>query len=322
MINYVCIAKLFPSAGISGVLGVPVQDPKEVNEYWDAMGIVPGQQVRFVRLTAIPDHAKPHLKVGDIVCKFPGLSERFLDVLRPVETAYLASSWRTEPVDWEHAEEVRSRSIENNSWEASSDNYQIAICDPEGRLAVLRARKGTPKRLFKTAYAVLQETERDKMRMKVDKTVDYRLDPDRKKRCAWTTLRYLHGYLLKNGPIVDPEKLHWVRKLVRRHNEIVCSLPNPKLENRQIRMHTRRRSKHAREFWHRIRREYLIDSEKLPRPLAFIASKREVRWIRVTLDEVEEVLKYIDWPEWKDIRDPVHFSNLNYSVESGSKAWN
>ena len=322
MVRFVCLAKLFPSAGIAGVLGVSVEDSAEIEDYREALGINPSQVVRFVRLTAIPDHAQPHLKAGDVVCKFDGLSERFLDVLRPVETAYLHGRYQSGEIDWELAEEVRSFAIENSCWEIGTDNYQVAISDPSGRLAVLRMKSGSPRKLFKTAYAALQQTRRDRERLEQNPAVGYLVDPNWKEKCARATFKFLHKWLFENGPVVDPSKIYWFKKKLKKHNEMMCNLPQTRLDDHQIRMHTRRNNKNSSDFWSRVRREYLVDEDSLPRPLSFVASKREVRWVRITIEEAEQVLSYIDWPEWSPFNDPIHFSALNHRSVSGAKAWN
>tara|TARA_R110002020_G_scaffold475194_2_gene709039 strand:- start:2288 stop:3256 length:969 start_codon:yes stop_codon:yes gene_type:complete len=322
MVRFVCLAKLFPAAGIPGVLGITVEDDAEIEEYRDEMGIDLNQSVQFVRLTAIPEHAQPHLRAGDVVCKFDGLSERFLDVLRPVETAYMHSQYKSGDIDWDLAEDVRSRSIEKTSWELGTDNYQVAICDPFGRLAVFRMSVGAPRKLFKTAYVGLKQTKRDRDRVEPNPAIGYLVDPHWKHKCSWATFRFLHKWIFDNGPVVDPKKFYWFKKILRRHNDLMCSIPMSRLDDHQIRMHTRRKSKDASDFWSRVRREYLVDEDSLPRPLSFVGSKREVRWVRITLEEAEGVLDYMVWPEWSDLKDPIHFSALNHRTASGSKAWN
>jgi hypothetical protein len=322
MVRFVCLAKLFPSVGIVGVLGVSVEDTAEIEDYREALGIDLSQVVRFVRLTAIPEHAQPHLKAGDVVCKFDGLSERFLDILRRVETTYLQSRYQAGEIDWELAEDVRSLSVEKSSWEIDTDNYQVAISDPSGRLAVLRMKSGSPRKLFRTAYAALQQTKRDRDRIETNPAVGYLIDPNWKEKCAWATFKFLHKWLFDNGPVVDPSRFYLFKKKLRKHNEMMCNLPLSRLDDHQIRMHTRRNNKHSSDFWSRVRREYLVDEDSLPRPLSFVSSKREVRWVRITMEEAEHVLGYIIWPEWAELNDPIHFSALNHKAVSGSKSWN
>tara|TARA_R100000988_G_C3971754_1_gene151830 strand:+ start:129 stop:1094 length:966 start_codon:yes stop_codon:yes gene_type:complete len=321
MNKYVCLAHRFPAAGIEGVLGVPVQNEDEINDYKRHMlGVVPNQRIRFVRLTSIPDQAKNHLKVGDVVIKYDGLSEKFLDVLRPVETAYLLSKYKAGDIDWEHAEDVRRYSLESFRWQISSDGYQIVICDPHGRLAILRGQHGTPRRLFPTAYCLLQETENDKKLVSDDPYVGRRVSISNKQRCAWATMRFIHHCLFKHGPVVDSSIMYEFKKKIRRHNRVFTDLPKVEFSN-FVRLHTRRTHKHSQDFWGRVRKEYLDDPASLPRPLSFIASKRSVRWVRLTMEEVEEVLNYVEWDEWTKFRDPLHFSNVR-KKSSGSAEWN
>ena len=158
MNDYVCLARRFPAVGIEGVLGVPVTSESEIDEYLEALPVPTDEaKVKFVRLTAIPEKSQDHLKPDDVVVKYEGLSERFLDILRPVETAYYNTGYQSGDIDWELAEEARSQSFETGKWSITKDGSQIAVSDPDGRLAVLRGSKGTSRTLFKYAYVVYVE---------------------------------------------------------------------------------------------------------------------------------------------------------------------
>jgi|TARA_Y100000114_G_scaffold153421_1_gene173332 hypothetical protein len=321
MTKYVCLAHRFPAAGIDGVLGVTVQNQDEINEYKKyMMGVIPNQVIHFVRLTSIPDHAKNHLKVGDVVIKFAGLSEKFLDVLRPIKTAYFLSKYKAGEIDWDHAENVRRVSIETQQWEASSDGFQVAICDPDGNLAVLRGKKGTPRRLFSLAYSILQETDHDKKLVSADPFLDRRQTVMEKQRLAWCTMRFIHFYILKHGPVVDSALFYSFKKKIKTHQKAVQNVPKLEIGNK-LRLHTRRTRKRSQDFWRRVRVEYLNDPGSLPETLAFVASKRVVRWARVDNDEVEDILNFVEWDEWDEIDDPLHFSNTNPRGSSSSR-WN
>jgi len=309
MKDYVCLVNRFPAAGIEGVLGLPVDSEAEIATYRSC--ILPEgspQGVQFVRLTAIPESAKNHLKPGDIVVKYDGLSEKFLDVLRKVETATMVSKYKTKPIDWEHAEDVRAKSLATGTWQLSSDRYQVAISDPDGRLAVLRAKKGTPRRLFPAAYTILLETEHDKKLASYDPYIERKVGVAHKQRCAWATMRFIHQYLFKHGPDVDSSGLYLFKKRIRVHNRAMLGVPDQEF-GRYMRLHTRRTDKLAQNFWRRVRRQYIEDPESLPSSLAFVASKRVVRWVRLEDDEIEKILNYVEWEEWSDLRDPMHFSN-------------
>ena len=129
MTDYVCLARRFPAKGIDGVLGVPVTSPDEIDSYLEELPVpVAADKVRFVRLTAIPEKSQSHLKSGDVVVKYSGLSERFLDVLRPVETASMNTNYKSGEIDWPLAEEAREKAVESALQAASADN--TAMNDP------------------------------------------------------------------------------------------------------------------------------------------------------------------------------------------------
>ena len=316
MTDYVCLARRFPAKGIDGVLGVPVTSPDEIDSYLEELPVpVDADKVRFVRLTAIPEKSQGHLKSGDVVVKYSGLSERFLDVLRPVETASMNTNYKSGEIDWPLAEEARGKALESGEWSLTCDDHQVAICDPSGRLAVLRGAFATPRRLFKYAFAVLLQTERDRRRVTYDPYKGHLSMPSDKPRWAWATFRFLHHYIMSNGPVVPNGQYHQLKKMLKRHHRVSMSLPTPAI-GPYLRLHTRRTHKHTQEFWKRAQIEYLKDPDSLPRALSFVASKKgEARWVRVELSEVDEILRCVSWPEWNDCHDPFHFSTfLNHRI--------
>ena len=312
MTDYVCLARRFPAKGIEGVLGVPVTSKDEIGGYIKELPVpVEESSVRFVRLTAIPEKSSNHLRAGDVVIKYQGLSERFLDVLRPVETAILNTNYKSGEIDWDLAEEARREAFEKGDWAVSSDSYQVAICDPDGRLAVLRGRRTTPRSLFKYSFAVLLQTDRDKKRVTYDPYMDHTTLPPDKPRWAWSTFRFLHHYIMSNGPIVPNGRFHALKKMLKRHHRISISMPKPGI-GPYLRLHTRRTHKHTQEFWKRVRIEYLNDPDSLPTPLAFVASRQTVRWVRLELSDIDDIMKCVEWSEWSDFYDPFHFSPVTH----------
>ena len=319
MTDYVCLARRFPAKGIDGVLGVPVTSSDEIDAYIEKLPVpVEADKVRFVRLTAIPEKSKKHLNEGDIVIKYHGLSERFLDVLRPVETSVMNTNYKSGEVDWKLAEQARKDAFERGDWAVTSDNHQVAISDPGGRLAILRGAHATPRRLFKYSFAVLLQTDRDRRRVTYDPYIGHMTMPSDKPRWAWATFRFLHHYIMSNGPVVPSGRFHDLKKMLIKHHKMAMTMPKPDL-GPYLRLHTRRTHKHTQEFWKRVRIEYLNNPNSLPRPLSFVASKQDVRWVRVELSEIDDIMKCVAWPEWSDFHNPFHFSLMTHKR---SQSWN
>ena len=310
MNDYVCLARRFPAAGIDGVLGVPVSSHIEISEYLQALPVpVDETKVKFVRLTAIPEKSKGHLSQNDVVVKYEGLSERFLDILRPVKTAQYNISYKSGEIDWDLAEQARQNAFESQRWALTNDTQQVAICDPEGNLAVLRATKGTSRRLFKYAYSVFLDNHRDKNRVTKNPYKEYTVLPSDKPKWAWSTFKFLHYWIFKNGPVVGKGRWHELKKKLKKHHAAIQQVPTPEL-GPYLRLHTRRTHPDTQEFWKRCRIQYLDDPEALPIALSFVASKDEVRWVRVLVSDIDDLLKCVDWEEWSDFHDPFHFSTF------------
>ena len=310
MNDYVCLARRFPAAGIDGVLGVPVSSHIEISEYLQALPVpVDETKVKFVRLTAIPEKSKGHLSQNDVVVKYEGLSERFLDILRPVKTAQYNIGYKSGEIDWDLAEQARQNAFESQGWGLSNNCQQVAVCDPEGNLAVLRATKGTSRRLFKYAYSVFLDNYRDKDRITKNPYKEYTVLPSNKPRWAWSTFKFLHYWIFKNGPVVGEGRWHELKKKLKKHHAAIQQVPTPEL-GPYLRLHTRRTHPKTQEFWKRCRIQYLDDPESLPVALSFVASKNEVRWVRVLVSVIDDLLRCVDWEEWSDVHDPFHFSTF------------
>ena len=310
MNDYVCLARRFPSMGIDGVLGVSVTSPSEIEDYLQALPVpVDDDKVKFVRLTSIPEKSKGHLMVNDVVVKYDGLSERFLDILRPVKTAQYNTGYKSGDIDWELAEQARQHAFETGKWSVSNDTYQVAVCDPDGNLAVVRGAKGTSRTLFKYAYAVYLDNERDKRRVTHNPYKQYSSIPSDKPKWAWSTFKFLHYWVFKHGPVVGPGKWHGFKKKLKKHHDAIQRVPTPEL-GPYLRMHTRRGHRRTQEFWKRCRIEHMKDPESIPRALSFVASKNEVRWVRVLVSEIDDLFKCADWDEWSDLTDPFHFTTF------------
>ena len=81
MNDFAWLARRFPAVGIEGVLGVPVTSESEIEQYLEALPVPTDEaKVKFVRLTVIPEKSQGHLNPDDVVVKYEGLSERFLDI--------------------------------------------------------------------------------------------------------------------------------------------------------------------------------------------------------------------------------------------------
>jgi len=310
MNDFVCLARRFPAAGIEGVLGVHVSSDEEINQYLEALPVpVDDAKVKFVRLTAIPEKSKSHLRQNDVVIKYDGLSERFLDILRPVKTAHYNTGYQSGETDWELAEQARQKAFETGDWAVTNNSRQIAVCDPEGNLAVVCASKGTARTLFKYAYAVYLDNDRDKERITKNPYKQYSSLPSDKPRWAWSTFKFMHFWLFKHGPVVGKGRWHEFKKKLRKHHSAIQRVPKPEI-GPYLRLHTRRTHSRTQEFWKRCRIEYLNDPESIPASLAFVASKNEVRWVRVLVSDIEELFQCVDWDEWSDFADPFHFSTF------------
>lgn len=314
MIDYVCLARRFPAAGIEGVLGVTVSSDEEINQYLQALPVPADEaKVKFVRLTSIPEKSQGHLNKNDVVVKYDGLSERFLDVLRPVKTAYYNTGYKSGQIDWDLAEHARQLAFENEDWATTNNTHQVAICDPQGNLAVMRGSRGVSRTLFKYAYAAYPDNSQDKDRITDNPYKQYTIPPLDKPRWAWSTFRFLHFWIFKNGPVVDGGRFYELKKKLKKHHSCIQRVPTPELGN-YLRLHTRRTHPKTQEFWKRCRIQYLEDPESIPRALSFVASKDEVRWVRVSVSEIDDLLKCVDWDEWLDFDDPFHFSTFKSKV--------
>jgi hypothetical protein len=306
MNKFVCVSRLYPARGVPGVLGIAVRNPAEVVKYAEAMSVNIGSKVLFTRVTSVPEEFADHLFVDDVICKFDGISEEFLDVLRPVQTSVYKSTRYQVSVDWGVAEEVRTKAMMSDRWEVSLSKNQLCIADRRGSLAVTRVICNLRNmllpawELFKKKRTVASEQEI---------------------RAVWRTMRWIHGKMMADGP--DCSSISWplLSIQVRTHFDTSRQIPVSTVDNRTCTMMTRQKTKIQRMFWHKIRLIYLEDPNLLPAPFAFIPTKRLVKQIVVTEEEAEQCLEYVDWDEWNSLRPPIAFKVRDMSTKQSRYKW-
>ena len=306
MNKFVCVSRLYPAKGVPGVLGIAVRDVSEIVKYAEAMSVNIGSKVLFTRITSVPDEFLEYLFVGDVICKFAGISEEYLDVLRPVETSVYKSTRHPVSIDWDVAEDVRTKAMMSYRWDVSLSKNQLCISDCKGSLAVARVTCNLRKmllpawELFKKKRTVASEQEI---------------------RAVWRTMRWIHGKMMAAGP--DCSSISWplFSIKIRAHFQTSAQIPVATVDNRTCTMMTRQKTNAQKMFWHKIRLIYLDDPSLLPDPFAFISTKKRVKQIAVTEEEAEQCLAYVDWDEWDTLRPPIAFKVRDMSTKQTRYKW-
>ena len=307
MVNerFMCIGSLYPSSGIDGVLGVVVQDQKDIGVYRKAVEAIDDEKITFVRLTSVPKDAGAWLQSGDVVCKYAGLSEPFLDVLREKVTVIRQTEYRPIPVDWEMIESVRQKSVESNKWRVDASQSQIVVSDPTGRVASASVPKGSVRRMFPGMYMAILESNRDRARVKSRAKASHGFTPIERRAATWMTFRFFHRALMESGGGVNE---HWVK--IRNRMKYVYELSLHFASASHVRVRTRRTSKYAKQFWSRICQIYLNRPETLPDFMQNAAQRKWKQELYCTLEEFEPALQYTLWDEWKDGYPPLMIDDL------------
>lgn len=302
MNKYVCVSRLYPAKGVPGVLGVLVRDEGKIEEYLSALGA--GEvDAMFTRVTSVPEKFSEHLAPEDIICKFKGLSEPYLDVLRPVKTCVywsksnlsVVEDGRWSPsISWDQLEDLRAEAAISGTWKVSITETTLAISDKAGNLAVINS----------SASRILIP---DGMEIFTRKATVCRPRGVRL-YASWRTVRWVHKCMFDAADDMESFDMGAFFVLVKRYHELSLRVPHPKIGVNEFYL-VFSRAKRCGTFWERIRREAALGRMEIPEPFLRVTKKwfTRTRSIRLTEQEAEECMDFIRLDDWNKLYPPFTF---------------
>ena len=302
MNKYVCVSRLYPVKGVPGVLGVLVRDEGKIEEYLESLGSGDADAA-FTRVTSVPEKFSNHLAVGDIICKFSGLSEPYLDVLRPVKTCVYWSKdnlsviedgrW-VPSVSWEQLEDLRADAVISVTWRVSITKETLAISDKLGNLVVINS----------AISRILIPDGMETFTRKVSLHNPYGVRP----HAAWRTARWVHSSIFDKAEDIESFDMAAFFVLTKRYHELALRVPYPKIGVNEFYL-VFSKSKRCGAFWERIRREAALGRMDIPEPLRKVIKRWFIksRLVKVTEYEAEECMNFIHMDDWDKLYPPFTF---------------
>jgi hypothetical protein len=312
----ICLGRFYPREGVPGVLSLPVEDEGAIARYRAAASIKPIEDVRFFRLTMVPDKASGWLLPGDVLCVYEEFEEALFDLIRPNATSTYIWNNKWSKIDEDELEKVRAEAIEDHRWTFSRTDTQLTTVDPYGRASVIRVQSKRLTRLFTSFSSVVPRTKHEIQ-------CHLRLSPE-VQHAGEFVLRLFHGQMLKAGPEVDGMLYTKFRRTAQAMYDQAyrCAHLSPDVDC--LRIHFSNYIDKRKPCWDFIdlcKSVYAGDQKALPRPLRLMAGKHyHIKWVRLSPKEWEDCLVF--WFERHDgnWNDPFGMSTIDLS-DVGYKRW-
>lgn len=302
--NYVCLGGMYPTKGILGCLEKPI----DINTLPKALRDEIGLSAEVSELKRLQGRPAKWFLPGDIVVRYPGIAESASDIFRRKSDVVMVNAFELEraaregsedrAVDWETVDRLREESLETHRWSIDKTRRQFTLCDPFGRVFVRiprdDRRKATTKKKASsnTFRKVADHIEDVLVRGSGAENMPYFQES------AWHALKSAHAFMMAKGP--DGAMLRVAERKCHEEYHLRLMMGS---KHRTDRMCIRRNPAHKirksiRPFWGRV--------ESDPGAPAVLKglNQREtagdqhfVRWLDMSVEDFESVLKTVWWDE-------------------------
>lgn len=275
-----------------------------------SFGINTDTAVDVIRLTSVKGVARKFYLPGDYLVRYPEVEERYSEIIRPNADIYFVHGMhRGYPpfeVDQDLVDGLRGRSIENRIWSWHRDGGHLVIIDPYGRAIVWRQEKAW----FLYGKIMEQIVHFAKGRGSPADVPVYR------QIAAKLTMKAVHRRLMTevNG-VVDWCLVYKTEMLAKNLYKLALRCRGRPYQSRELRL-VRIRGRFGRPFWARVARMYEKGVE-LPRPMQILGKHTKATVVKISPQELEQVLAFAAWPEWDTGVSPIRV----YRARVGEEVW-
>ena len=288
--DYICLAGMYPDGGIPGCLEVSIGNEQMPKSFLDEVGT----QAQLSELRKLSGRAAGWFLPHDVVVRYPGVSELGCDVFRPRKDVMLCHASSKGPIDISEVESARAESIEQHRWTLKRDENQLIVCDPFGRVVALR---WTPNAGYRMFQFVAERIERRNPCRRFE-------DSGFKVATAWFAMGIGHASMIESegswgdyrrADVISTEAFKFRYKI----GPIQSGL-------KLLQVKKCRKSSTSRAFWRRVGAD-----STAPAPLRLFEENRNRRYVRVTIREVEDMLRCcLLWKECPPSGIPFYFESL------------
>lgn len=290
--RWIVLGQLFPTEGLIGVSETSV-DGETYESVMSELDVDDPSSVHLSSIERCHGRASKWFMPGDVVCRYSSIEEPLSDIVRVVDDIWFLEKNSKSLVDMESIEESRRSSIERNKWtidrkKLNARRGQLVIIDPFGR-----------------ALIVVETFVMKRWRKVLDRALCSRLcRPDVDMEVAgWLAIKAIHGRafeMQKHGGCVDWDALTLLIDQVFEMRGLLSRSIGYNDRLLKMRMSF---APSCSAWWERLRDAW-EDGASLPYPLRMRMEHPTLRWIMVSVRDVEESLAYAFWKEWTEKRSP------------------
>jgi hypothetical protein len=298
MVDFICLAALYPTKGIVGCLEAPIKEAELPQSFLSEVG----ESAHLSELKKLSGRAAKWFLPGDIVVRYAGFGELGSDVFRAKRDVVLIHGASRLGMDMDMLEKIRSESIEGHRWSMERGESQYVLCDPFGRAFVVANGSGKATPCVQGKWQVFKLAS-DQI---VPKGVNSHQRTGFQETAAWFALQFAHAQMLSGDGSWAAYRR--VNKLCRQVF-MMKRLMGPRQRTKQMvvrRNPVYTRSKIVRPYWGRVEQD--DDAPECLKQL--LVRESDGRWPRqreMSFEEFEQVLWTCGWDEYRPGIRPWEF---------------
>ena len=300
--DFICIAGMYPSEGIIGCLESPIKEMELPQSFIREVG----ESAQLSELKKLSGRAARWFLPGDIVVRYPSIGELGSDVFRQKRDIVLVHARACATTDWDAVDQVRSRCVEQHTWDFCREGHQFTLCDPFGRVISI-TWAGMPSRPVKGGRIPFKYVAN-----RLDDRVSVGRGSHHSKLDAWAALTFSHRYMMANGGTW--ESYSQANKLsadIFRIRNKIGSIAGKKL--RMKRNPSSSVQIGCKDYWRRVEAKTDVP-ESLLTINTYGRNDRYNRTVKLSESDLDAVLETCAWPEYKENVHPWVFA-----VDSGGR---
>ena len=294
--DYICLAAMYPSDGIIGCLEAPIKDMELPHSFIREVG----ESAHLSELKRLTGRAAKWFLPGDIVVRYPAVSELGCDVFRQKQDVVMVHARACAGTDWDAVERLRANCIEQHQWDFDREGHQFTLCDPFGRVVAI-TWAGMPSRPAKGGRIPFKYVAN-----RLDDSVSVGKGSPHAKMDAWSVLKRVHAYMLEHG--ADWDAYHRITKasedMFRIRNKIGYLAGKRLFIKRNPSSSVQMGCK---DYWKRVNTDDSVP--KALRKINTLSSKERYTYtVKLTESDLRDVLETCTWPEYRPNIHPWIFA--------------
>lgn len=290
--RWIVLGHLYPTDGLIGVSETSLNE-QTISSVLEELGVDDASAVHLTAIGHCHGKASKWFLPGDVVCRYVSIDEPLSDIVRRIDDIWFLERNSESLIDRAAIESARGASIEGHKWtidrkKLNARRGQLVIVDPFGRSLI-----------------VVETFVMKRWRRVLDRALCSRLcRPDVDMEVAgWLAIKALHGRAFEMQEYDGCVDWDVLSALADQVFEVRASLSRSIGYNDRL-LKLRVSHSHLNAPWWERVCDAWERGESLPYPLRMRMEHPALRWIMVSVRDVEEALSYAFWKEWEVKRSP------------------